>query len=77
MSEFPGIQPDTIQHGNRTIRFIRYEPVADSDLIAAIVVIEPPTINAPMDPVIGCGKHEYQARADAFDAAKKRIAEAG
>jgi hypothetical protein len=77
MSEFPGIQPNTIQHGNHTIRFLGYEQVADSDLIAAWVVIEPPTIEASPDRVVSYGKHEYAARADAFDTAKKQIAEAG
>ena len=73
MSDLPAIQPDTIQTGNRTIRFIRCQPVSDSSLIAALVVIEPSTLDTSPDIVLGFGRVDFEAKADAFQTAKDQI----
>jgi len=73
MSDLPAIQPDMIQFGNRTIRLIGYQPVANSLLIAAIVVIEPSTLDTSPDIVLGFGRVDFEAKADAFETAKNQI----
>src|SRR5204862_211795 len=64
MSDFTAIQPDTIQIGDRTIRFLRYQPISNSQLLAALVVIEPSTTDMTPDVVVGFGRVDYEAKAD-------------
>ncbi len=74
MSDFTAIQPDTIQIGDRTIRFLRYQPISNSALLAALVVIDPSTTDQTPDVVVGFGRVNYEAKADAFATAKQQIA---
>ena len=64
----------TLEFGRHTIRFVRVELVPETDVFAAIVVIEPGTLpTPPPDLVFGYGKQELDARRDAFEQAKSRI----
>ncbi|MCL4788724.1 MAG: hypothetical protein KJ070_18340 [Verrucomicrobia bacterium] len=73
MSDLPAILPDTLPFGDRKIRFIRLQPILDSNLVAALVVIEPSTTNISPDIVVGFGRVDFEAKADAFTTAKKQI----
>ncbi len=73
MSDLPAILPDVLLFGGREIRLLRFQPIQNSGFIAAIVVIEPSTTDIPPDVVVGFGRVDIEAKADAFNTAKEQI----
>ena len=73
MSDFPSTIPDSLSIGDYRILFVRFQPILNTGLVAALVVIKPSTTNMSPDIVVGLGRGEPEAKADAFKTAKEQI----
>jgi len=73
MSDFPSILPNYLSVGDSKILFLRFQPILKTGLVAALVVIKPSTTSISPDIVVGFGRSEPEAKADAFKTAKEQI----
>ncbi len=73
MGDFDAVQPRVVSFGDYQIECIRYQSVTNSDLVVAIVVIDPPTIDTAPDITLGFGRTELEAYAEAMITAKEQI----
>ena len=76
ISDFQAILPDEAEEDGYTIRLNQATSVTGSKLWSAVVVISP-AMNEEPDLMIGLGANIYEAIADAFARARKRIRERG
>ncbi len=74
MNDLPAILPDKLAFNGREIRFLRFQIIQSSEFVAALVVIEPSTTAITPDIVVGFGRVDIEAKAEAFKTAKEQIA---